>query len=79
MKLSGKQLDILNAIQAKLLLGDIGLIAEKVNMSTVHVSRVLNPKVDIYNEEIVDAAVEIIDARESKLDEHLQKLGNTNI
>ena len=75
MNLSVKQIELLNTIRTKLVRGDIRKIAKKTKLSRVYVSNVLNPEViDVFNEDIVDAAVKMIDAREVKVDGHLQKL-----
>lgn len=74
MSLSINQTEILKAIQARIIRGDIRDIANDTEFTREYVGSVLNPNSDIYNTEIVDAAVRIIEARELKLESQLQKL-----
>lgn len=75
--LSETQKEILTEIKARLLHGDIADIAKSVKMSRVYVTRVLTPSTDFYNEEIVNAAVFLIEKRKQDNDKKLKKLQAT--
>lgn len=72
--LSETQSALLKTIQDKLVRGDIGDISESTGKSRVYVSNVLSPSNDSYNEEIVTAAVRIIEKREQDTKKLLKKI-----
>lgn len=57
---------IVRAVSSKLKWGDIGIIAERCELSREYVGRVLNVNKPAYNEEVIIAAKELI--RERKME-----------
>ncbi len=78
MNLSDNQIQILQTIKSKLKHGDQKEIAQKSGVSESFVARVLNPDNDAYNEEVIHEAVSIIEEREKKEKELLEKLQDTD-
>ncbi|MFT3679474.1 MAG: hypothetical protein QM791_04330 [Ferruginibacter sp.] len=74
MILTPTQKELLENIQAKLVRGDIGKIADSVGRSREFVSRVLSTATDLYNAEIVAEAVRIIELREQDTKKLLKKV-----
>jgi NACalpha-BTF3-like transcription factor len=72
--LTQTQIEILTVLQGKLVHGDITLIAEKMGFSRVHVSNVLNPSSENFNQDIVDEAVKLVTEREQVNKNTLKKL-----
>jgi hypothetical protein len=66
MALSEIQIELLNQIQKNLIRGDVSQIAKTLGMSRVYVSNVLSPSIDLYRDEIVEAAVRHISSRDQK-------------
>lgn len=74
MPLTKTQIELLEAVQSKMKHGDIGSIAEKTEFSNAYVSGVLSPNSDWYNEDIVKAAIDIINNREQNTKNLLQSI-----
>ncbi len=72
--LTQTQKDVLEAIQGKLIRGDIKVISEATGFTTVYVGNVLSPSNDAFNQEIVDTAVKIVERRDQVNKNHLKKL-----
>jgi len=72
--LTQTQIEILTVLQEKLVHGDIKLIAEKMGFSRVHVSNVLKPCSEYFNQDIVDEAVKLVTEREQVNKNTLKKL-----
>lgn len=72
--LNSDQIELLEMIQVKLRRRDIKVIAEKTRFSREYVSTVLSPTIRRFNEDIVNAAVEIISKREQNTKQLLKKL-----
>lgn len=69
-----EQKKILTGIKAELEHGDKKEIAKRSNFSEEWVGKCLNPKKDMYNSTIVDAALQLIRERKEKEKEQLQSL-----
>ena len=72
--LSDSQKKLVQRINKNLEYGDINSIAEATGMTRVYVGSVLNVKTRTYNDEIINAAIEIIAVREQGRLETLKKL-----
>ena len=72
--LSDERLAILEAIKGRIVYGDVTKIAVRCKLSREHVSRVLSVTTDNYNEDVVNAAVKIINDRQKKEKKFRQSL-----
>lgn len=74
MKLSDSQIEILQRINRNIVKGDIKTIANSTGISREYVGKVLNPFTETYNEEVINAAIELIAVREQGRKVMLEKL-----
>lgn len=65
---------ILKRIKGELVHGDIIKIAEKVKRTREYVGYCLNPRNETYREDIVAAAIELIEERREKESQQLETL-----
>jgi hypothetical protein len=72
--LTRTQIEILTVLNKKLVHGDIKSIVDKTGFSRVHVSNVLNPSSENFNQDIVDEAVRLVTEREQVNKNTLKKL-----
>ena len=69
-----EQQQILEALSLKLIRGEVKLIAERLKMARGHVSRVLSPRNDQYNEQVIAEALAVIEERQERGHVHLKKI-----
>jgi NACalpha-BTF3-like transcription factor len=74
MNLTSTEKELLTGIQERLRQGDIKLISEKTGFSREHVSRVLSINYDVFDKDIVETAVEIINKRQQDTEKLLKKI-----
>ena len=74
MILTVTQKKVLEGISGRLVYGDIKAIAEKSKLHRYTVSRRLSVNSDSYNEDVVQAAINIISAREQVTKKSLAQL-----
>lgn len=74
MNLTSTEKELLTGIQARLRQGDIKSISEKTGFSREYVSRVLSVNHDVFDKDIVETAVEIINKRQQDTEKLLKKI-----
>lgn len=74
MELSKTHIEILEGLHGKLRRGDIARIAEKTKFTPEYVGMVLNKDSEHFNENIVNAAIQVISKREQNTKKLLEKV-----
>lgn len=74
MALTNNQVELIKQIQAGLQHGDITAIATATGLSRVRVSQCINITASFFNEEVMQAAVEIISKRDKNAAMMLQQI-----
>jgi len=66
--------ELVSKISNNLKSGDIKKVAQKSGYTREYVGKALSPSNEIYNQSIVDSAIEVINERESKVKESLKQI-----
>lgn len=74
MKLSDKQIAVLQKINEKLERGDVTEIAKRSGFTYEHTWRVLNPFVGSYNDKVIEAAINLVLEREELRAAHADRI-----
>lgn len=69
MKLSKTQVKLLKEIQRKLKRGDITAVAEMTGVTKEYAGMILNPNLEFYRLDVVQAAIKVIADREKEIAE----------
>ena len=70
------EIKILRALRLELRHGDVTRIADETGRSRSHISRCLNPDIDLFNQDVVAAAKEYIEKRKLKSKQLLTALSD---
>lgn len=74
MKMTKLELELITKISANIKSGDIKKIAGKCGYTREYVGKVLNVSNEIYNQEIVDTAINVINERDQKLKKAIESI-----